>query len=71
MANALVEDHDASSTINTSEDVDSEEENNAKQNGSIAKQMDRFGFVGGSQYTDPHLWVDLYLIWLKSLTAMV
>jgi len=55
MANALVEDHDASSTINTSEDVDSEEENNAKQNGSIAKQMDRFGFVGGSQYTDPHL----------------
>lgn len=54
MANALVEDHDTSSTINTSEDVDSEEEDNVKQNGSVVKEMDRFGFVGGSQYTDPH-----------------
>ncbi len=44
-------------------DNDSEEEDEAngeagssKQNGTVSKQTDRYGFIGGEQYTDPEGW---------------
>lgn len=59
MANAaavVVDGYDGCSTLNTSEDVDSDDgtaTTTSKENGSTYKEMDRYGFVGGSQYTDP------------------
>ena len=39
------------------DDKDSEEEEpgTSKQNGAVTQRTDRFGFLGGDQYTDPTL----------------
>ena len=34
-------------------DKDENVANNSKSNGNVLPEMDRYGFVGGSQYTDP------------------
>ena len=42
------------------DDIDSEDEDeeastsgNGKQNGVVSRETDRYGFIGGDQYTDP------------------
>jgi len=36
---------------------DESDEELYKQNGAVNKLTDRYGFIGGDQYTDPNTWV--------------
>ena len=39
-----------------------ENETSGQQNGSSVREIDRFGFFGGNQYTDPNQYVTLNLV---------
>lgn len=57
MANAMPEECDNGCSANghciDSDAEDAESASTSKQNGSAYLQTDRYGFVGGDQYTDP------------------
>ena len=48
-------------TTNADSDLDETDDgaSSSKQNGIPARVTDRFGFIGGDQYTDPDRYVDL------------
>ena len=63
MANAVSLPEEYEKQFENHDDGDSEEEEeeeieeagNSKQNGSVVKRTDKYGFYGGDQYTDPTL----------------
>ncbi len=44
-------------------DIDGE--GSSKQNGTVSKRADRFGFIGGEQYTDPNEYVSHMMIMVQ------
>lgn len=51
MANALPDEYEQH--FYNQDDSDDEDASTSKQNGGFSQQCDRYGFVGGDQYTDP------------------
>ena len=64
MANALPEEYEQH--FYNQEDTDDEDAGTSKQNGAVYQKCDRYGFMGGDQYTDPSKYVYCSIVVLIS-----